>query len=72
MKFQIPNVLSEENICRSEIPWNPNGVDPNNAEHADYLKDTIEIFKSEIISLIEANSRKQRRRSSDTGKHSHL
>ena len=63
---------SEGNICRSEITWNPKGIDTNNAEHADYLKDTIAIFKSEIIRLIEASSRKQTRHDSDTGKHSPL
>ena len=64
----MPSALSQENICRSEIPWNSLGVDKSNSEHADYLQNIVETFKSEVIRLINANLRKHRKHHADTGK----
>ena len=64
----MPSVLNQENICRSEIPWDSRGVDKSNPEHADYLQNTVETFKSEVIRLINANLGKRRKHHTDTGK----
>ena len=68
IEIQVPSVLNQENICRSEIPWDSRGVDKSNPEHADYLQNTVETFKSEVIMLINANLGKRRKHHTDTGK----
>ena len=64
----MPSVLNQENICRSEIPWKSSGVEKNNPEHAGYLQNIIETFKSEVIRLIKANLRKHQKHHTNSGK----
>ena len=43
-------------------------MDKSNPEHADYLQNIVETFKSEVIRLINANLGKRRKHHTDTGK----
>ena len=47
------DVVNEANVHKFTIPWSPKGIDPQIQQHAKYLEEFCETFRSSIIDMID-------------------